>query len=107
MPPINQQVQQIITAPEHQLRAALKVVCFADPETCQRVWGALSEIIAIEAQPQVRALKRKADDGNRDDEEFADDSKRPKLIDDVHHCVQCDQTFRESENTNNVFLPPR
>ena len=104
MSPINQKVQQIITAPEDQLRTALKVLCSSDPETCERVWEALLEIIALDAQPRVKALKRKADDETAEDEAPIEDAKRPRLIDDVHHCVQCDQTFRESDNRDDACL---
>jgi len=98
MAPIDEITQKNINAPEHQLRALLKVQCTSHSETRDRVWDCLSVFISFDTEPLVKATKRKANDVP--DSISESDAKRAKLelINDIHHCVRCNQSFLESEN---------
>jgi len=98
MAPIDEITQKNINAPEHQLRALLKVLCTSHSETRDRVWDCLSVFISFDTEPLVKATKRKANDVP--DSISESDAKRAKLelINDIHHCVRCNQSFLESEN---------
>ncbi|KAK4445278.1 hypothetical protein QBC34DRAFT_384503 [Podospora aff. communis PSN243] len=100
MAPIDSKVLDIINAPEHQLRAVLKLLSTANPESRDRIWKYLSQVAALDAP--ANPLKRKADDGSN----VADGPKRPKLIEDVHYCARsgCNQAFLESKNNDTACL---
>lgn len=88
-PDANENIQDIISAQEHQLRAVLKVVCTSDADTVNRAWSALTRIKVFEVQ------KRKVDDGAAS---IGSEVKRAKLIEDVHHCIRCSKVFLQVDN---------
>jgi len=93
MAPIDPKIQDIVNAPEEQLRAVLKVLSTSDNETRDRIWICLSQVAALN---RANPLKRKVDDESDDPVS----SKRTKLVEDVHYCVRsgCNQAFLESRN---------
>ncbi len=96
MPTADSDLDLIINAPEHQLRAVLKLICTDDVtgKVQRRVREFLSAIAEFDKEPN-RERKRKAYDGNDVEEP---ETKRKRLIEESHVCVQCKEVYLESDN---------
>jgi len=90
----------ILKAPEHQLRALLKLLLsIQDPKLHTKVKELYSDVVQLDQSPGDK--KRKADA-----EDSAEESKKKRvkleLVHDINICDQCEETFLESENDENA-----
>ncbi|UZP33139.1 hypothetical protein NXS19_000955 [Fusarium pseudograminearum] len=74
-------LDDLVKAPEHQIRAILRALC-QDQGIRDRVLGHLDDLLATDDTP-TNSKKRKADD-------------------ELCICVQCDEAFIKSENTDDT-----
>jgi len=84
------QVNTVINAPEHHLRALVKVLLTGQDDGLRRnVLDAYSSVLRLEQESQTGA-KRKADFGD-------DGPANAGMVDDLHNCARCGVSFLRSK----------
>ena len=91
----------ILHAPEHQLRALLKLLLSGDDTKLHnKVVELYSVVVQLDRSSTSNEKDRKRKANFEDSAEKV--TKRAHLVKDIHICEQCDDTFLESENSGDA-----